>query len=441
MDDVLAVVMAGGMGERLRPLTDVRAKPAVPFGAVYRIIDFTLSNCVNSHVRRIFVLTQYKSHSLSGHLKSGWNFYSRRLNQFIDEIPAQMQKGNQWYKGTADAIRQNMNLIEECKPKHVLILSGDHIYKMDYRLMRRFHEEKKAGLTVAVIRVPVDLARGAYGVLELDESGRIVGFEEKPDKPKAIPGTNECLASMGLYIFTTGMLTSSLANDLEDFGKHIIPQMIEKGEPVYGFDFSSFNHISEYEYKVKHGQRIKQKLRRSTDSDYWRDVGSLDAYWEANLDLVAPAPKFNLYGELWPLFNSPVHYPPAKFVHDIPGRTGLAVNSIVSDGVIISGAVVRNSVLGPGIYIHSYSEVQNSVFMGGSMVGGFLIDTAIGRGCRIRNAIIDKCAIIPEGMMIGYHRPDDEAYGFKCIAIPGSDQHIVVVPRDYGMRLERMVEE
>jgi glucose-1-phosphate adenylyltransferase len=438
MNDVVALVMAGGMGERLRPLTDVRAKPAVHFGAAYRIIDFTLSNCVNSHVSRIFVLTQYKSHSLSNHLKNGWNFYSRRLNQFIDEIPAQMQKGNQWYKGTADAIRQNMNLVDECKPAHVLVLSGDHIYKMDYRLMRHWHEERQAGLTIAAIRVPVELARDNYGVLEADENGRIIGFEEKPSRPKTIPGSEDCLASMGLYIFTTPVLRTSLANELDDFGMHIIPKMIAQGDPVYAYDFSTRNTIEEYEYEIVNGIRIKHRVERAIDSDYWRDVGSLDAYWAASLDLVSAAPKFNLYGEMWPIFNTPVIYPPAKFVHDSPGRTGLAVNSIVSDGVIISGSIVRRSILGPGVYIHSYSEIENSVLMGGSRVGGILFDTTIGRGCRIKNAIIDKCSYLHEGFILGFDRSADEANGFTCVSIPDSGDHIVVVPRDYGMNHDLM---
>ncbi len=440
MNDVVAVVMAGGMGERLRPLTDVRAKPAVPFGAVYRIIDFTLSNCVNSRISRVFVLTQYKSHSLSNHLKAGYSFFSRRLNQFVDEIPAQMQLGSHWYKGTADAIRQNLALVEGCTPRHVAILSGDHVYKMDYRHMRRFHDTKSAALTVAVMRVPVEMARGAFGVLEVDQDDRIIGFEEKPADPKPIPGTNMCLASMGLYFFTMGALRCCLDNDRADFGKDIIPEMIAKGDKVYAFDFNLRNLVGEYEYQVQSGKRVKRLVERSMDSDYWRDVGTLDAYWAANLDLVAAAPKFNLYGERWPLFNSPIHYPPAKFVHDGIGRTGIAVNSIVSDGVIISGARVRRSVLGPGIFVHSYTEIDDSVLMGGSMVGGILIDTAIGRGCRIRNAIIDKCANIPEGTVLGFDRLEDEKRGFKCVSIPNSEQHIVVVPRDFGMDMRTIIE-
>lgn len=432
-DQMLAVVMAGGMGERLKPLTDVRAKPAVPFGGLFRIIDFTLSNCINSEVSQIFVLTQYKSHSLTNHLKSGWSFLSRRRDQFIDEIPAQMQLGHSWYRGTADAIRQNISFIEETRPKHVAILSGDHIYKMDYRLMRRFHVERGAALTVAVLRVPVEQARGQYGVLEVDDQQRIVGFEEKPANPKAIPGTDMCLASMGIYIFDEVALRKNLDNDLQDFGKHIIPKMIAEGQTVCAWDFSVNNKIEEYEVKLKDGHRAKTLAARASDSDYWRDVGTLDQLWLANLDLVAAQPKFNLYGEQWAIFNSPVHFPPAKFVHEVHGRTGMAVNSIVSPGVIISGGRVRFSVLGPGIYVHSYALIENSVLMGGDLRGGVITETAIGRSSKIRNAIIDKNVKLSAGTVIGYDRADDEKRGLKIQLIAGTNDYIAVVPKDFSM--------
>ncbi len=434
MDDVLAMVMAGGAGERLRPLTDVRAKPAVPFGGAYRIIDFTLSNCINSGIRQVYILTQYKSHSLSNHLKSGWNFISRRLDQFIDEIPAQMQRGKSWYSGTADAIRQNMSFIEETTPRLVLILSGDHIYKMDYRLMTRFHDDRQAALTVSVIRVPAEQARNNYGVLEVDDQGRIIGFEEKPANPKTIPGTTMCLASMGLYTFTREALQRALgANELDDFGKHIIPAMIKQGEPVYAFDFSTKNHIEDYEMVIKDGVRSRQLVERASDSDYWRDVGTLDSLWLANLDLVSAKPRFNLYGQRWAIFNCPLHFPPAKFVHEVPGRTGSAMNSIVSEGVIISGATVRNSVLGPGLYVHSFALIENSVLMGGSLRGGVITETSIGRKCKIRNAIIDKNAQLSEGTVIGYDRADDEKRGLRTQSIAGTTEYVVVVPKDHRM--------
>lgn len=434
MHDTLAVVMAGGMGERLKPLTDVRAKPAVPFGGIYRIIDFTLSNCINSGVRRIYVLTQYKSNSLTRHLKTGWNFLSRRLDQFLEEIPAQMQMGSSWYKGTADAIRQNISFIEENLPRLVLILSGDHIYKMDYRLMRAFHDEKGAQLTVSVVRLPADAARGTYGVLEIDKSFRIVGFQEKPKEPKCIPGTNECLASMGIYIFDTQALHEALSDgESEDFGKDVIPAMIAAGKPVYAYDFTTKNNIEEFQYTTREGNRVKELVPRANDCDYWRDVGTLESYWAANLDLVAAAPRFNLYGEKWALFSSPTLFPPAKFVHEVPGRTGTALNSITANGVIISGAAVRYSVLSPGIYVHSFASIESSVLLGGSLRGGLITETSIGRGSRIRNAIIDKNVHLHSDTVIGYDRGYDERRGLKTVGLTHSDDYIVVVPKDFSL--------
>ena len=433
MENIVTVIMAGGMGERLKPLTLYRAKPAVPFGGVFRIIDFTLSNCMNSGLRKIFVLTQYKSHSLSNHLSSGWSFLPRRMDHFIEEIPAQMQMGDEWYKGTADAIRQNMLFIEEKKPTHVLILSGDHIYKMDYRIMKKFHDEKEASMTISVIRVRAEEARKQYGVLEVDENGKIIGFEEKPEEPKTIHGTNECYVSMGIYIFNMDSLQRNLQNNLTDFGRDIIPMMVKDGERVYAFDFMKYNVLKEYEYITKDGQRIKVKVPRASDSDYWRDVGTIPSFWSANLDLVAPKPLFNLYSELWPLYINPQHFPPAKFVHEAAGRTGMAVNSIVSHGVIISGSIIRNSVISPGTYIHSYSVIENSVLMGGTMTAGELNETQIGRHCRIRNAIIDKNVKISGGTTIGYNREEDEKKGLWISEIPNSDIYIVTIPKGFSL--------
>jgi glucose-1-phosphate adenylyltransferase len=430
MEHVIAVVMAGGMGERLQPLTQVRAKPAVPFGGIYRIVDFTLSNCINSGIRRILVLTQYKSHSLSSHLKLGWSFLSRRVGQYVEEVPAQMQLGEQWYKGTADAIRQNMLFIKEASPSHVLVLSGDHIYKMDYRRLLRHHEEKGACLTVSVVRVEVDEARNTYGVLEVDQNGRIVGFEEKPANPKPIPGTTMCLASMGIYAFDQECLEKQLDNDLTDFGKDIIPAMIRRGEDVYAFDFTVDNDIEEYEHIMQEGLRVKRRVDRASDSDYWRDVGTLESFWLANLDLVAPKPRFNLYGELWPVFSCPQHFPPAKFVHESPGRTGIAVRSIIADGVIVSGSTIRSCILGSGIYVHSYSLVESSVLMGGTMSAGILNETVIGRGCRIRNAVIDKNVKVSAGAELGYDREADARRGLKVQPLSRGNEHLVVVPKD-----------
>jgi glucose-1-phosphate adenylyltransferase len=433
MEETLTFVMAGGQGERLRPLTDVRAKPAVPFGGIFRIIDFTLSNCINSGIRRIYILTQYKSHSLSNHLKTGWNLFSRRLDQFIDEVPAQQQLGSSWYQGTADAIRQNMHLLEQKRPRLVLILAGDHIYKMDYRLLQSYHNDKRASLTVACARVPAAEARESLGVLEVDADGRIAGFEEKPKEPKTIPGTSDCLASMGIYLFDADCLQNSLANDLPDFGKHVIPLLLQQGVAVYAYDFTKLNKFAEWEYIAHEGVRRKELVPVASDCDYWRDVGTLEQYWLANLDLVQPAPRFNVYGERFAFFSSPGHFPPAKFVHETPGRTGVAVNSIVADGVIVSGATVRSSVLGCGVYLHSYALVETSVLFGGGLRGGFITETDIGRHCRIRNAIIDKNVRLSENTSIGYDRAEDERRGLKTVGVFGGSDHIVVVPKDFAL--------
>ena len=430
MEETLAFVMAGGQGERLRPLTDVRSKPAVPFGGIFRIIDFTLSNCINSGLRRIYVLTQYKSHSLSNHLKSGWNMLSRRLDQFIDEVPAQQQTGGSWYRGTADAIRQNVNFVEENRPRRVLVLSGDHVYKMDYGLLRRFHDEKKASLTVACVRVGVEEAAGSFGVMEVDEEERIVGFEEKPLAPKTLAGGTHCLASMGIYLFESDCLLKSLAGDHLDFGKDVIPELVRQGVPVYAYDFTRRNRFEEWEYSAEEGVRRKELVTAASDCDYWRDVGTIEQYWLANLDLVRPSPKFNVYGERFAIFSNPGHFPPAKFVHDVPGRAGLAMNSIVADGVIVSGATVRNSVLGSGVYVHSYSLVESSVLFGGALRGGYITETDIGRHCRIRNAIIDKNVRLTAGTSVGYDRADDERRGLKTVPVGDGSEYIVVVPKD-----------
>ena len=425
----LAVIMAGGMGERLRPLTDVRAKPAVPFGAIFRIIDFTLSNCINSEIRQILVLTQYKSHSLSRHLTQGFNFLPPRLDEFVEEIPAQMQLGNQWYKGTADAIRQNLSFINNIAADNLLILAGDHIYKMDYRLLRDFHQEQKAALTVSVIRVPASVAAGQYGVLEVDETGRIVGFEEKPKEPKCLPGTTDCLASMGIYIFENAALHRWLDNDLLDFGKDVIPAMVRAGEPVYAFDFSTRNQIQDYVAVMRGDKRMKE-LRLTDDCGYWRDVGTLDSFWQANIDLVSVKPPLSLYGEAWPFFRSPTFFPPAKFVHEEGGRTGMAVRSIVAEGVIISGGLVRASVLSGGTIVHSHALVEYSVLFGGQLHKDRVLETSIGRHCKVRNAIIDRNVTLHEGTVIGYNREDDERRGLKTCTIAGTSDYVVAVGRD-----------
>lgn len=425
----LAVVMAGGMGERLRPLTDVRAKPAVPFGAIFRIIDFTLSNCINSDIRQVFVLTQYKSHSLSRHLSTGFNFLSSRLDEFIEEIPAQMQLGNQWYKGTADAIRQNLSFIDSIAADNLLILAGDHIYKMDYRLLRQFHDQQGAAMTVSVIRVPASVAAGQYGVLEVDDQWRIVGFEEKPKEPKCIPGTTDCLASMGIYLFENQSLHRWLDNDLLDFGKDVIPAMVKAGEPVYAFDFSTRNIIEDF-VMVKRDEQWVKELGCTEDSGYWKDVGTLDSFWQANIDLVSVKPPLSLYGERWPFFRSPTFFPPAKFVHEDGGRTGMAVRSLIAEGVIVSGSMIRASVVAGGTIVHSHAVVEYSVLFGGQMHKDRVLETTIGRHCKVRNAILDRHVTLREGTVIGYNREDDERRGLKTVTITGTDDYVVAVGRD-----------
>lgn len=429
--DLVAAIMAGGAGERLRPLTDHRAKPAVPFAGCYRIIDFTLSNCVNSMIRRIFVLTQYKSHSLSTHLRIGWSFLPERLDQFVAEVPAQMQMGDKWYKGTADAIRQNLGLFDRYSPERLLILSGDHVYKMDYRLMDEFHRSRSASASVSVVRVPADEARGRYGVLEVDENWRVVGFQEKPREPKTLPGTNDCLASMGIYIFDFATLDQALDSDHDDFGKEILPAMVADGRPVYAFDFTDRNCIRDYEMQARDERWIRTLADRTRDSSYWRDVGTIEAYWKANLDLVSPHPRFNLHAERWAIFNSPIHFPPAHCVGN-GKRSGSLVDSLVSSGVMLSGALVRESVLGPGTHVDSGTIVERSVVMGGSMREGLVDETSIGKNCRIRNAVLDKNVRIPAGTSIGYSREEDEKRGMVTYPISGSaggeGAYLTVVP-------------
>lgn len=429
---ILVLVMAGGAGERLRPLTEQRAKPAVLFGGFYRIIDFTLSNCINSGLRRVFVLTQYKSYSLSNHLRTTYGFLSRRVGEFIDEVPAQMKLTSDWYKGTADAVRQNLGLVEQHSPRHVLVLSGDHVYKMDYRLMHGFHLEHGGQVTLAVCRVDIEEARSTYGVVRVDDQGSIVEFVEKSPDPPVIPGTRQCLASMGIYLFDVQTLNEWLSMGGDDFGHDVLPHMLGQGRRIHAYDYSASNRIQEFEAVLREGRRHKLLVERAVDSDYWRDVGTLESYWSANLDLVSAAPRFNLYGERWPLFCSPQHYPPAKFVHEAPGPVGQLVDSIVCDGVIITGGHVRGSVLSPGIFVHSDALIESSVLLGGSLDGGVVNETSIGRHCRIRNAVIDAGVSLREGTTIGYDRSQDEARGLKVQPLAGGADHLVAVPHGFS---------
>jgi glucose-1-phosphate adenylyltransferase len=385
----LAMILAGGKGERLHPLTMHRAKPAVPFGGIYRIIDFALSNCINSGIRKIAVLPQYKSLSLDKHLRLAWNLFSGELDEFIISVPPQQRVSDKWYQGTADAIYQNIYMIEKDAPDHILVLAGDHIYKMDYEEMFRFHSNQNADATVAAIEIPKKKA-AAFGVLQVNKGDcRIVGFEEKPRNPKHIPGRPDlAFASMGIYLFNTRTLLEYLKSDAlqdtaHDFGKNIIPQMMKS------------SRVCAYNFKDENKKEAK----------YWRDVGTIDAYWEANMDLVCVDPLLNLYDKAWPIRTYQAQNPPAKFVfaqEKKGGRLGIALDSIVAHGCILSGGRVQNSVLSPNVRINSYSEVLGSILME---------NVDIGRHCRIRRAIIDKDVVIPPGTEIGFDiRKDKKRY-------------------------------
>ncbi len=401
LEDVLALVLAGGQGERLYPLTRDRGKPAVPFGGIYRIIDFTLSNCLNSGFRRMYVLTQYKSGSLERHIKQGWDpIFSAELGEWIQTVPPQLRVGQRWYAGTADAVYQNIYLLEQEKPRLVMVLSGDHIYKMDYRRMLEYHESKKAVATTGAVEVPIEQA-SAFGILEIDENWRIVSFTEKPPDPKPIPGRpDRALVNMGVYLFDTQTLVRALCADARqetkhDFGHNILPAMVET-EKVFACPFVDENR---------------------KDMLYWRDIGTLDAYYEASMDLVAVDPVFNLYDHEWPLRTLPRQLPPAKtvFAQEEPGgRIGLALDSIVSGGVIVSGGRVERSILGPEVRVNSYARVADSVLMDGVQVG---------RGAKVRRAIIDKHVNIPPGFAVGEDPEDDRR---RFVVTEGG---VVVLPR------------
>ncbi len=423
MNDVLAVIMAGGRGERLRPLTTDRCKPAVPFGGIYRLIDIPLSNCVNSGIYKILVFPQYKSQSLVDHLEDGWlPLFSRPLGHFMKIVGPQQRYGEHWYKGTADSVRQNLYLIARENPSHVLILSGDHVYKMNYAAFRQFHDECGADVTVSLLEV--DIQTGSeFGIASVDENLRITDFHEKPEKPKSIPGDPEhTLASMGIYIFRTEVLISVLeSTDYSDFGKDILPQLI-KTHRVFGYPYRKYNKIRDYIFRFPESDGIRNKeiVEKTRDSIYWRDVGTLDAYWNANMDLTGVNPFFNLYGELWPIRTYYKPYPPAKFVfsqrRESLERVGVAFDSLVSPGCIVSGGIVRNSVLGYNVFVHSYAEVDESVI---------LDNVEIGRRCRIKKAIIDKNNKIPPETKIGIN-PRDDAKRF-----PVTPRGIVIVPKNY----------
>jgi len=421
MKDTLAFVMAGGRGERLMPLTQDRTKPAVPFGGIYRLIDFTLSNCVNSQIYKIIVLPQYKSQSLTDHLEEGWNIFSHKIGHFLKTVPPQQRTGLDWYRGTADSIRQNLYLIERYRPERLLILSGDHIYKMDYSVFLRYHEEKNSDLTISLLEVDKNLA-GQVGVAEVDEDFRIVAFREKPKEDvKTIPGDpKHVLASMGIYLFRTEVLVDILrSNDKDDFGRDIIPTLLERYR-VYAYPYGGFNRIQDIiSVTLEDGARGEHLELRTRDSSYWRDVGTLDAYWNANMDLTGVDPFFNLYGVKWPIHTYQILAPPAKFIFSNERsegyRVGKALDSLVAPGCIISG-VIRNSVLSYNVVVRSWTTIDESVILDGVVVG---------RHCKIKKAIIDKQNVIPPYTEIGYNPKED---GKRFTVTP---RGIVVVPRGY----------
>jgi len=394
------LVLAGGRGSRLYELTDWRAKPALYFGGKYRIIDFPLSNCINSGIRRIGVLTQYKAHSLIRHLVRGWGFFKNELGEFIDVLPASQRQSESWYQGTADAIYQNLDIIRAQRPKYVLVLSGDHIYKMDYGLMLAEHVASGAEMTVSCLEVPVEEAAGAFGVMKVDEANRVIGFEEKPQHPSTIPGSdNLTLASMGNYVFNTDFLFKILEEDAKtegssrDFGNDIIPNIIEN------------HHIQAFSFRDEvTGERA-----------YWRDVGTLDSFWLANMELISTVPPLNLYDGEWPLWTYQEQLPPAKFVFDDENRCGFATESMVSGGCIISGASVKHSVLFSHVHIDELSEVRDSVI---------LPDVSIGKGVKLNRVIIDRKVRLEDGFEAGLDHEQDRARGFRV-----TDKGVVLITR------------
>jgi glucose-1-phosphate adenylyltransferase len=404
MKDTLGVLLAGGAGERLFPLTRDRAKPAVPFGGNYRIIDITLSNCINSDLRRVYILTQYKALSLNRHIREGWTgIVAQELGEFIEILPPMQRVSANWYMGTADAVYQNIYSIGAEQPKHVLILSGDHIYKMNYGLMLDHHLAAGADVTLATLPIhPEEVSR--FGVVEVSRTGEVIGFQEKPKTTNLRSPFNPSMvdASMGIYLFNTDVLLPALMKDAEDpnskhdFGHNILPGILGR------YKISAYNFVDE----------------NKKNALYWRDVGTLEAYFDANMDVASVSPIFNLYDKAWPMRTRQRQYPPAKFVFGEPGRTGMAINSVISAGCIISGAVVRNSVLSQDVRVNSYAEVESSIIF---------THVDIGRHCRIRRAIIDRDVHLPEGTVIGYDREEDKKNYFV------TQSGLTVVTRDYSL--------
>lgn len=405
IDDALVMILAGGEGKRLYPLTKDRAKPAVPFGGRYRIIDFVLNNFINSGFFKIKVLTQYKSDSLNKHITRGWAL-SPFLNQYVDLAPAQMRTGSDWYRGTADAIYQNVFHITDEDPDYVCIFGGDHIYKMDVSQMLDYHKEKNADLTISAIPIPIEEAH-EFGIIEVDDDWKLINFVEKPQTaPKSIPGNpNMCLASMGNYIFNKDSLLKALEEDEKiensnhDFGKNVIPMMLNEGKRIYVYNFNdnAFPGMSDRE------------------RGYWMDVGSIDAYWQANMDLLDYDPELNLYSQAWPLRTFNYNYPPAKFIWEEGERVGMATNSMVSEGCIVSGGGLSRCVLSPKVKVNSFSQISESILME---------NVEIGRHSRIKKAIIDKNVIVPANTRIGFNKEEDIKRGFHV-----SPNGVTVVPK------------
>jgi glucose-1-phosphate adenylyltransferase len=403
--NTLAVIMAGGRGERLKHLTDFRCKPATPFGGKFRIIDFVLSNCVNSGIRRIQVMTQYKAHSLIQHIQRGWGYLRGEFGEFVEIIPAQQQMGEFWYRGTADSLYQNLQIIKLHNPKHILVLAGDHIYKMDYGVMLASHVAKRADITVGVVEVP-RMQATAFGVMSVDPDYRITKFSEKPKDPEGIPGREDyALGSMGIYVFKASLLYRLLEEHAKrpdtshDFGRNIIPAALATHK-VYAYPFT------DNETRVQH---------------YWRDVGTVDAFYDANMELVYVNPELNIYDEQWPIWTYQRQYPPAKFVLDEDGRRGMAVNSMVSGGCIISGATVNQSLLFSNVRVDERSYIERSVIFP---------DVVIGAGCTIKRAIIDTGGVVPPGTQIGVNYEDDARRFYM------SEKGVALVTRDMLARLQ-----
>ncbi|WP_435236121.1 glucose-1-phosphate adenylyltransferase [Psychromonas sp. PT13] len=402
MHNTLAIVLAGGTGSRLSPLTNDRAKPAVPFGGKYRIIDFTLTNCLHSGLRRILVLTQYKSHSLQKHLRDGWSVFNPELGEYITVVPPQMRKGEKWYSGTADAIHQNLWLLSRSEAKYVVVLSGDHIYRMDYSPMLEQHRLNKADLTVACMEVPVEEA-SSFGVMSINEDKKILEFSEKPQSPATIPNNpNKSLTSMGIYIFTTEALIKALEEDAlnesskHDFGYNIIPTFLDK-QTAYAYRFGD-------------------QTGRVTQDAYWRDVGSIDSFYQANMDLLQPEPPINLYQRDWGIRTSAPQLPPAKTISTAVNKHVTTINSMISNGAVIIDSTVTNSIISSNVHIHADSTISHSILFD---------NVQVGENCNLQNCIIDKHVKIPAGTEIGVNPQEDKKY-FTL-----SENGIVVVPENY----------